>query len=84
MERCFAVDKATMVKFDDFDDLLALAVDVTFDLGNVAFIHVDGGNDASFHPVTHLTTCARITSVFCSPSVPWDDSTIYTRRTDSQ
>ena len=46
-------------------------------LGNIAFVHVDGGNDASFYPVTHLTTfkaCTRITSVFCSLLVPWDDS----------
>ena len=42
MERCFAVNEVTTVKegrndFDDFNDLLALA-----------FIHFDGGNDASF------------------------------------
>ena len=42
MERCFAVNEATTVKegrnyFDDFNDLLALA-----------FIHFNGGNDASF------------------------------------
>ena len=42
MERCFAVNEATMVKkgrnnFDDFNDLLALA-----------FVRFDGGNDASF------------------------------------
>ena len=55
MERCFAVDEVTTVKegrndFNDLDDLLALTVNVTVDLGNLAFIHVDGRNDASFYP----------------------------------
>ena len=55
MERCFAVDEVTMVKegrtdFDDLNDLLALTVNVTFDLGNLAFVHVDGRNNASFYP----------------------------------
>jgi hypothetical protein len=51
MERCFAVrrsDQEGRNDFNDFDDLLALVVDVTFDLGNLAFIHIDGGNNASF------------------------------------
>ena len=54
MERCFADDEVTMVKegrnnFNNLDDLLALTVNVTFDLGNLAFVHVDGRNDASFY-----------------------------------
>jgi len=53
MGRCFAVDEVTMVKegrndFDDFDDLLAPAVDVAFDLGHLAFVGIDGGNDVRF------------------------------------
>ena len=40
MERHYAASKATTIKEgrDDFDDFLALMVDVTFDLSNLAFI----------------------------------------------
>ena len=53
MGRCFAVDKATTVKkgrtdFNNFYDLLSPMVDVTFDLGNLAFVGAGGGNNASF------------------------------------